>query len=184
MPAGTYYLRLRAVSAAGAGGPSNELAVIVGATPVHLPVVTFNALPPNGPAFITHTESGFTVDTIAGPWTSGPALISRNPDPMNNFDSEVRVTASGGGPFALVSARLYSSVTNIPYVLRGVLNGTTVYTETGLVPNTLGNYATVANPQAATPVDAVFITVTNPATSSCIGCPGNPVGIDDIVLRR
>lgn len=183
VPAGTYYMRLRGSTAAGLGAPSNELAVTVGPTPTHLAVVTFNSLAPNGPAFTTHSETGYTVDAIAGPWTSGPSLLSRNPDRLTPLDSELRVTATGGGPFTLVSARLYSSVTPIPYVLRGVLNGVTVYTVAGTVPNTFGSYATVANPNGDTVVDAVYLTVTNPAIPTCPTCTNNPVGVDDLVLR-
>lgn len=183
VPAGTYYVRLRGTTAAGLGAPSNELALTVGATPSHLAVVTFDSLAPNGPAFTTHSERGYTVDAISGPWTSGPALLSRNPDRLTALDSELRVTAAGTSPFTLVSVRLYSSITPIPYVLRGVLNGATVYTIAGTVPNTFGSYATVVNPQAATLVDTVYLTVTNPAIPTCPTCNGNPVGVDDLVLR-
>lgn len=183
VPSGTYYLRLRATSGPGLGPASNELQVTIGPGPGGLPTVTFNALAPNGPSFTTHTEVGFTVDAIAGPWRSGPQLVSVNPSRLVPLDSELRVTSATGGVFRLLSARLYSSVTPIPYVIRGVANGHTVYTATGTVPNTFGNYATVANPYAGMTVDTVFITVTNPAIPTCPTCGGNPVGIDDIVLR-
>ncbi|MFN7977240.1 MAG: fibronectin type III domain-containing protein [Vicinamibacterales bacterium] len=182
VPAGTYYVKAQAVGAGGLGPHSNELAITVGPPPAGTAVVTFNALAPNGPAFVSHTESGFSVEAVSGPWVSGPALISRNTTNLTPLDSELKVTAVGGGAFRLASARLYSSVTTIPYVFRGVRNGVTVYTATGTVPNTFGNYATVPNPYADVAVDAVFLTVTNPASPQCPSCGTNPVGVDDIVL--
>ena len=60
-----------------------------------------------------------------------------------------------------------------------MLGGVTVFTAMGTVPNTFGNLATVPNPFPYTAIDTLLITVSNPATPCC----GNPVGIDNIVLR-
>ena len=184
VPVGTYYVRVQASGGGPLGPPSNDLAVTVGPAPAGTSVVTFNSLPLNGPAFVTHSEAGLTVDAVSGPWTSGPALVSRNTTNQTPLDSEVKVTADSSAPFRLASARLYSSITPIPYIYRGVANGLTVYTAVGTVPNTFGAYATVPNPFADVVVDAVYITVTNPAIPTCPTCTGNPVGIDDIVVRR
>lgn len=182
VPPATYYVTAQGAGAGGVGPHSNNLAVTVGSPPPGTAVVTFNALTPNGPAFVSHTESGLTVETVSGPWRSGPALISQNPNNLLPLDSVLKVTAAANAAFRLASARLYSSVTPIPYVIRGVRNNVTVYSAAGTVPNTFGNYATVPNPHADIAVDAVFITVTNPASPVCPTCAGNPVGIDDIVV--
>lgn len=181
--AGTYWIKVRGSDTGGLGPHSNSLPVTVGPPPADAIAVTFNALAPNGPAFTAHSENGYLVEAVSGPWRSGPALISMNPDRLVALDSEVRLTAVGGGAFRFVSARLYSSVTPIPYVFRGVRNGVTVYTVTATVPNTFGSYATVPNPYALIDVDTVFVTVTNPAIPTCPTCNGNPVGLDDLVVR-
>lgn len=181
--AGTYFVRVQAVAAGMAGRPSQEVAVTVGAASPGTTSVTFNGLPPNGPAFVTHTEATVTVEAVSGPWTSGPALLSRNTTSQMPLDSEVRVSATAGALFRFTSARLYSSVTPIPYVYRGVRGGTTLYTFSATVPNTFGNYATVPNPFADVVVDEVYLTVINPAIPTCPSCTGNPVGLDDVVVR-
>jgi predicted phage tail protein len=183
IPPGTYYVRVRATAGAFAGPPSNDIAVTIGPPPAGSRTITFDSLPPNGPAFTSHSEAGYTVEAVSGPWTSGPALISKNPTPLTSVDSELKVTAIGGASFRLDSVRLYSSVTPIPYVLRGLRQGAVVYTSAATVPNTFGAFATVPNPFAGVDVDAVHIVVTNPATPSCPTCGGNPVGVDDIVVR-
>lgn len=177
VPAGTYFVRVVAVGATGAGPWSNELAVTVGAPPAGTTVVTFDSLPA-APMFTTHTEQGISVDALTAAWASGPALTSTNPSTATPMDNELQVAASGRA-FQLVSLRLYSSVTPIPYVIRGVRNGVTVYTAAATVPNTFGAYATVPNPYATTDVDMILLTVTNPA---CPSCAGNPIGVDDIVV--
>jgi hypothetical protein len=175
VPAGTYAVRVRAVNAAGQGLFSNELSVTVGPAPLGTSVVTFTGLP-TGTAFVTHTEAGFTVDAVSGPWRSGPAPGWSNPTSAP-VDGELRVVSAAGAPFRFYSVRLYSSTTPIPYVFRGVRNGVTVYTASGTVPNTFGNYASVPNPFATIVVDEVHITMTNSGFAS------NPVALDDIVLR-
>lgn len=86
--------------------------------------------------------------------------------------------SAGSAAFRLVSLDLYSSVTPIPYELRGFLNGTPVFTAAGTVPNTFGAFQTVSNPYAEVLVDVIVIR-TNPAMSPCCG---NAMGLDNIVL--
>jgi hypothetical protein len=97
-----------------------------------------------------------------GPQTSGAVSVS-----------------AGGATFALLSVDVYSSVTPIPYELRGFLNGVPVFTATGTVPNTFGAFRTVSNPYAEVLVDSVTIVLTNPAMPACCG---NSMGLDNIVL--
>jgi hypothetical protein len=64
--------------------------------------------------------------------------------------------------------------------LVGLRNGVAVFTVSGTVPNTFGNFATVSNPQPTAIIDTLRIRVTNPATACC----SNPVGVDNIGLVR
>jgi hypothetical protein len=178
VPAGTYYARIRSTAGA-AGAPSPDLAFTIGPPPAATATVTFAGLPAAGTLFTTLTEQEFLVENVSGPWESATsAIIFRRTSAGPDLNGEIRVTRTGGLPFLMSSVRLYSSVTPIPYVLRGERSGTPVFTSAGTVPNTFGNYATVANPFSHQLVDAVYITVTNPA----VGLSGNPVGVDDIVL--
>ena len=43
---------------------------------------------------------------------------------------------------------LHSSLTFIPYVVTGLMGSTKAFSVSGTVPNTFGNFATVANPNA------------------------------------
>ena len=150
--------------------------------------VGFGGLDGNACAFSTYTESGYTV-SVTGPssftrdWEV--ATLYGNPAPFIQFSvpagspaTSGAIAVSGSGAFRLASVDLYSSVTPIPYELRGFLNGTPVYTATGTVPNTFGTFQTVVNPYAEVLVDSVAIVLTNPAPVCC----GNPVGLDNIVL--
>ena len=68
VPPGTYYARVRAVSAR-VGPPSNELAVTVGAPQAGTSTVTFTGLSPLGDPFVSHLEAGFLAEPVSGPWT-------------------------------------------------------------------------------------------------------------------
>ena len=54
--------------------------------------------------------------------------------------------SDSGTPFTFSSIDLYSSVTTIPYTFTGCLANNQVFTVSGTVPNTYGNFATVLNP--------------------------------------
>src|SRR5205807_2150027 len=106
---------------------------------------------------------------------------------QGTISAEIMVKAEGpasavGGPaFRFGSIDLYSSITTIPYVFTGLRSSNVVFTETGTVPNTFGNFATVLNPRAGAEINALLITLSNPATPSCPIC-SNPVGLDNIVV--
>lgn len=184
VPAGTYYVRLRSGSGTSFGAATPDLAFTVGAPPTGTTTITFNGLGPVGTPFTTLTEQGLVVENVSGAWQSsgspnGLSIIFIRQMAGPDITGEIKVTREGGVPFTFSSARLYSSVTMIPYVFRGERGGVTVFTAGGTVPNTFGNYATVANPFFDQIVDAVFITATNPGIG---GLASNPVGIDDIVV--
>lgn len=154
-------------------------------------IVGFGGLVDNGAAFSTYTESGFTV-SVTGPssftrdWQVG--TFFGNPAPFIRFSvpagapstSGAVAVSAGGATFRLISVDLYSSITPIPYELRGFLDGAPVFTATGTVPNTFGNFRTVSNPYADVLVDSVIVVLTNPVPACC----GNPVGLDNLVLLR
>lgn len=154
--------------------------------------IGFGGLVDNGASFSTYTESGFTVaasesSLFTGNWEA--ATLFGNPAPFIQFrvspgapetSGAIRVFA-GGATFRLASVDIYSSVTPIPYELRGFLNGTPVFTATGTVPNTFGTFQTVSNPYAEVLVDSVIVILVNPAMSACCG---NAMGLDNLVLVR
>jgi hypothetical protein len=78
------------------------------------------------------------------------------------------------------SVEVYSSTTEIPYVITGIANSVTVLSIRGTQPQTFGNFARLTNPQPDTQIDGLIIRVTNTAYPCC----SNPVGIDNIVLAR
>jgi hypothetical protein len=57
--------------------------------------------------------------------------------------------------------------------------GVTVFTVTGTVPNTFGSMATVPSAFPLAWIDTLLISMSNPVVLCC----GNPVGLDNIVLR-
>ena len=58
--------------------------------------------------------------------------------------------------------------------------GRTVFSTSGTVPNTFGNFVTVSSPYSSATIDLLSITLTNSATPCC----SNAVGLDNIVLVR
>src|SRR5438128_2915466 len=144
------------VSAGGAAGA--EILAKIPAFPV---TIGFNDLTGNGSAFTSYTESGFRVSSASGSWTvktsfghPAPFISFNRSAGQGTISAEIMVKAEGpasavGGPaFRFGSIDLYSSITTIPYVFTGLRSSNVVFTETGTVPNTFGNFATVLNPRA------------------------------------
>lgn len=138
--------------------------------------ITFQQVP-NGP-LSTYTEAGFTASILSGSWV--PRLDYGNPAPFLQFAGQnnqetigaIQVT-SGGSPFTFGSVGLYSSVTPIPYSISGFLDNTQMFSLQGTIPNTFGDFATLANPQANVLIDKLTITLTNPVSN-------NPMGLDNL----
>jgi hypothetical protein len=159
------------------------IVVVLSATPASAATISFSDLLTSG-AFTTYTESGFTVSAISGSWES--KVDFGNPAPFIWFNREAEdpdTTAQieitqGGLPFAFTSADLYSSLTTIPFVFSGFFDQNPIFTITGTVPNTFGNFETV-NVASGQLIDTLLITLSNPATPCC----PNSVGIDNIVLN-
>jgi len=148
--------------------------------------ITFGGLSGNGSPFTTYHESGFTVSPTSGSWTAlttygkpAPSIIFRRLEAEPTMTAEMQITA-GGSAFSFSSVDLYSSVTPIPYTITGLMSSTPVFTVSDTVPNTFGNFATVLNQNTTDIIDTLLIRLSNPATPCC----SNPVGLDNIVLRR
>jgi hypothetical protein len=86
----------------------------------------------------------------------------------------IQVTSSGL-PFTFGSVDLYSSLTPIPYAITRYLDTEHVFSLQGTLPNTFGNFATLANLQANALIDRLTITLTNSVGT-------NPMGLDNIVV--
>jgi hypothetical protein len=141
--------------------------------------ITFNGLAAKvGSPVSIYSESGFTVSATSGSWTVDGY---GNPGPSIIFESTATGTiqvAAAGAAFGFASLDLYSSTTKIPYTITGLRNSATQFTITNTLPNTFGNFATVANPQAAAMIDTLVISLTNPS-------PGvNPIGVDNIAVTK
>lgn len=148
--------------------------------------INFNSLPgSNNSLFAQFSESGFTVSAISGGWLIGqtygdpPPYIYFNAAAGNTVAGSIAVT-EGGATFNFSSINIYSSTTPIPYIFTGLLNNHTVFSNSGVVPNTFGNFALVTSPSSSIGIDTLDITLTNPAAPCC----GNPVGLDDITVEE
>jgi hypothetical protein len=159
------------------------IALLISTAPASAATITFSGLLTPS-AFTTYTEAGFTVSATSGSWEAITSF--GNPAPFIEFlreadepeiSAQIEITA-GGAPFTFASADIYSSITEIPFVFAGFLNLNPVFTVTGTVPHTFGNFETV-NAASVQFSDTLLITLSNPATECC----PNPVGIDNIVVN-
>jgi hypothetical protein len=139
--------------------------------------IDFNGLSgANGSPFTNYTEYGFMVSAVSNNWLVGQNY--GNPAPFIYFTTETMETIAvtdGGALFAFSSIDLYASLTKIPYTFTGFLDGNQVFTVSGEVPNTFGNFMTVMNPYSTDSIDTLDVTLTNPSQS-------NPMGLDNIVV--
>ena len=116
-------------------------------------------------AFVDYKEHGYGVRARTSAWVGDTSF--GDPAPFIEFETpgETKSTQSvivthGGQGFTFQSIAIYSSITTIPYKFRGSLNGLAKYVVTGTVPNTFGAFATATNPDAATTIDRLEISVT------------------------
>jgi hypothetical protein len=154
-------------------------------TPPGAIVIGFNGLIVHDATVTSYTESGFTISTGSAAWVASTTY--GHPAPFVEFLAESATTvtgelrlAAGGSTFRFASVDLYSSTTPIPYTIRGLRNSSTVFTVSGSLPNTFGDFRTVANSNATSLIDTLSIVLTNAAASCC----RNPMGLDTIVLTR
>jgi hypothetical protein len=148
--------------------------------------IDFNGLQgSDGSPFSNYSEYGFNVSAVTDQWLVGQS--GGNPGPYIYFIAQPNqdVTATidvteGGAEFNFKSVDLYSSITTIPYTFTGFLGSNQVFSVSGTVPNTFGNFATVDNPDANTYVTSLEISLTNDPGPCC----SNPMGLDNIVVSQ
>jgi hypothetical protein len=153
--------------------------------------IAFSTAGPANAPISSHSESGFVVQFRSGSWQVW--TVYGNPAPFPVFSSpggtstpaEIHITA-GGSVFSFRSVDLYSSTTQIPYVIVGTRAGVkevefgATLPAAGVVGNTFGAFRTVTNPTTGRLIDALTLTLINPAAPCC----DNPMGLDNIVLSR
>jgi len=134
------------------------LILALGTLPAHGAVIGFDdVVGPDGTQFTPYTEDGFTVTPDNDRWIIGRGY--GNPAPFVYFlreQSEGEVVSglsvtAGGSDFTFGSAVLdgvdvYSSITRIPFRIRGSRDSATFFDLEGTVPNTFGNFATIVPP--------------------------------------
>ncbi len=181
-------LAITVVFLAGCGGSdsndvNNNGMTLTGTTMV---TIAFGDLSGNGSQFIEYDELGFRVSSGIGSWevmesygNPAPAIIFMREADEPDFQGEVEIT-SNGSFFSFNSVDLYSSITPIPYTIKGFRDSELVFTLSDSVPNTFGKYIKVENPEAADAIDTLTIRISNPATPCC----SNPVGLDNIVVSH
>jgi hypothetical protein len=169
------------LSVAAAGCTNN--ATSPSATQSGSATITFSGVGDN-PAVNTYTENGYSISTSGG-WKS--ITTFGNPAPFIEFVTPAATSASGAiqvfaiehVPFTFQSVDVYSSITQIPYSITGVRDFSVVFTMSDIVPNTFGNFRTIASTHPTDLIDTLTIQLTNPVTC----CP-NPIGIDNIRVVR
>jgi hypothetical protein len=143
--------------------------------------IGFDEFPVNLAPFTVSSACGLTVRATTSNWvvltTYGrPAPFIQFTSPSGiTTDGEVFVSANGT-KFTFQSVDLYSSTTQIPYVITGFANSIEVFRVQNTQSNTFGNFATVTNPSPGAPLDSLVIHLSNPAASCC----SNPMGLDNI----
>lgn len=132
-----------------------------------------------GLPFTSYTEFGFMASAVSNNWIVAPwepvPLFFAQPDQM--IAATIAVT-EGGASFTFRSIDLYSSITTIPYTFTGLLAGKQVFTVSGKVPNTFGNFATVMSPYSGDLIDTLDVTLTDSTPPCC----SNRMGLDNIVV--
>ena len=138
----------------------------------------------NAMAFKIYKTHGFTVRRVKPGWTVDGTFGNPAPEieflvPANKVVSYAVTVTEAGKQFSLDSIDIYSSVAAVNWQLVGSLKGQMVYKDKGQIPNPMGGFATVSNPDAATPVDSVEITLTAVKSGA-----ENPIGLDNIVVEK
>lgn len=147
-------------------------------------VIGFDGIGAHGAQFTSYTEDGFTVSAGSSLWTNNRVYGAPLPFVQyvrNQSDPEL-VTGlfftAGDADFTFASVDVYSSVTPIPYRIRGFQDGLVLFDLQGTVPNTFGQFRTILNPELGDVIDRLYIQLFNPFVACC----SNPVGMDNIVV--
>jgi hypothetical protein len=168
------------------GAACDSSAVSPSSTPPRNVTLTFSGLTAGGAPVTIYSESGFSVSADPGGWVvwtgyGNPAPFIQFGAPAGNVvTGQISVTADQHAAFSFKSVDLYSSTTQIPYIITGVKDDTIVFTVADRLPNTFGNFRTVVNPHGSDVIDAIIISLSNPAALCC----SNPMGVDNVVLSQ
>jgi hypothetical protein len=160
------------------------LAISVVSTSVHAAVIGFEGIGAHGAQFATYTEDGFTVTAGSTLWTNNRVYGAPAPFVQyyrNKEDPEIVTglfVSADGADFTFASVDVYSSVTPIPYRVRGYQDSAILFDFFGTVPNTFGQFRTVINPGFPSLIDRLYIQLWNPY----VALGGNPVGMDNITV--
>jgi hypothetical protein len=147
--------------------------------------ITFSGIVSHGAPVSTYTEAGYTVGALGANWVGSTTYGAPAPfiqfmaAPGTTADGRVEITA-GGATFKFTSVDLYASITKIPHTINGLRSGATVFSFSGVVPNTFGRFQTVTNPHSDTVIDMLIIKLTNTAPPCC----GNPMGVDNLIFGQ
>ncbi len=153
----------------------------------HAAVIGFDDIGANGAQFSTYSEDGFNVTAGSSLWQNN--RIYGHPAPFVQFwrqreDPEITTGLyfdAGGLDFTFGSVDLYSSVTPIPYRIRGYQDSVVVFDLIGTAAQTFGGFRTVYSDEASSLlIDRLYILLTNPYMA--IG--GNPMGMDNVSVTR
>lgn len=181
---GIALLAITVVFLAGCGGSNSDNNMTL--TDTKTETIAFGGLSGNGSQFIEYNESGFSVASGLGSWevmesygNPAPAIIFMREADEPEFQGEVEIT-SNGSLFSFNSVDLYSSITPIPYTIKGFRDSELVFTLSDTVPNTFGKFKRVENPESTDAIDTLTIRLSNPATPCC----SNPMGLDNIVVSH
>ena len=167
---GIALLAITVVFLAGCGGSNSDNNMTL--TDTKTETIAFGGLSGNGSQFIEYDESGFSVASGLGSWevmesygNPAPAIIFMREADEPEFQGEVEIT-SNGSLFSFNSVDLYSSITPIPYTIKGFRDSELVFTLSDTVPNTFGKFKRVENPESTDAIDTLTIRLSNPATPS------------------
>ncbi|HEX4077284.1 MAG TPA: hypothetical protein VHX61_00210 [Rhizomicrobium sp.] len=138
----------------------------------------------NGAAFKTYKSHGFTVRRVKPGWTVDGDFGNPAPEiefvvPANTIVGKAVTVTEAGKEFSLDSIDIYSSVAAVDWEFVGSLKGLTLYKDKGQIPNPMGGFATVSNPDVSTLVDSVEIRLTGVRAGV-----DNPVGLDNVVVEK
>jgi len=147
--------------------------------------IAFTGLMANESPAGTYAESGFTVTADSSDWIAWTFYGAPAPSIVFFAQGKTALTrgvsvTAGAGTFKFVAVDLYSSMTPIPYRITGLRDSVVVFSMTGTLPNTFGNFRTVEHPNGRDTIDTLVIRLSNPAPAG----GSNPMGLDNIVLLK
>ncbi|HEX4158696.1 MAG TPA: hypothetical protein VHY79_09480 [Rhizomicrobium sp.] len=138
----------------------------------------------NGTAFGTYKAHGFTVRRVKPGWTVDGIFGDPAPEieflvPANTVVGKAVTVTEARKKFSLDSVDIYSSLAAVDWEFVGSLKGQALYTDKGQIPDPMGGFATVTNPDASILVDSVEIRLAGVKVGV-----DNPVGLDNIVVEK